>query len=281
MANMALGFRNRATSGVTVSGGSWLAALPAANVLTSERAMVARSSDALTTSTRIDFDFGQQRAFSAVALCNHNISQAGTWRVTLGTTAGASDLFDSGSQAAWYLPFTGAEEWESGNWWGIAQDEYIGHPYCAIVLLATTTNARYMRIAVTDTANAAGYVQIGRVWAGEVWKPLYNDAYGRTLGHDDQSVVQVAVSGAPFADKQRRSRRVQFSLEALEMNERAWVSEISRRAGTVEEVLYLPDMADYTECQRYGFVGRMRQMAALEMRHPVLNAARFELTEWL
>lgn len=281
MANMAIGFRNRAVTGVTVSGGLWLAALPAANVLTSERAVVARSSDALAASTQIDMDYGQSRAFSAVALCNHNISQAGTWRVTLGTTAGASDLFDSGSQAVWYLPFTGPEEWESGNWWGIAQDEYIAHPYAAIVLLATTTNARYMRIAITDTANAAGYVQIGRVWAGETWQPEVNDSFGRAMSHQDYSVVQVAASGAPFTDRQRRARTVKFSLDMLSSSERAWVSEISRRAGIVEEVLYLPDTADYTECQRYGFVGRLAQTPKLAMARPSANAAQFEVSEWL
>jgi hypothetical protein len=281
VSNLAIGFRNRAIPGVTLAGPAWSTALPISNLLTSERAMVARSVDATTGNTRFDVDFGTARAFRAFALCNHNLSQAATWTISLGTTLGASDVYAGASQAAWYLPFTGPEEWEDANWWGIAQDAYTGHPFSAFQVLTGTLNARFLRVAINDTANPAGYVQIGRLWAGEVWQPGVNATYGAQPGYEDDSVVNKLKAGGFFADEQRRRRTMRFTFDALTANEAAWAHEIQRRAGTVQELLYLPDPADYQACQRYGFVGRMRALQPLALSNYSVTTAAFELVEWL
>ena len=53
MGTLALGYFNRVCSRATVSGGSWLAALPSSNVRTPERAAVARSSTDATADTKL------------------------------------------------------------------------------------------------------------------------------------------------------------------------------------------------------------------------------------
>ena len=283
MANAGLGFRNRFISGVTLSGGSWLAALPLANALTTDRAEVARSTNALAASTQFDVDFGVAVAIRAVHLAAHNCSQTATWRVTLGTAAGLSDIADSTGQAVWYLPFMAPapEEWETNNWWGLQQDEYMGHPFGATILFSSSFNARYMHIAITDTTNAAGYVQLGRVWAGDVFIPVVNHDFGSRHGHKDKSQRVETLGGGFQSEKLRRQRTSQIMLSGLTDNEGAWVHEINRRAGTVEEILYLPDVADYTACQRYGFIGVLDTLSPLSQDKPSRNSVGFQLTEWL
>lgn len=281
MGTIGLGFRNRAVAGVTVSGGSWVASLPASNVLTTDRAEVARSTDATTGSTQFDIDFGTARALRAFALQAHNLSQAASWRITLGTTPGGTDVHNGSSQAAWFLPFTGPEEWEDAAWWGLPQDAYTGHPHLAPILLPATLNARYLRVLVTDTANAAGYVQIGRLWAGELWLPQVNAAFPMQHGHQDFSAKERTRGGGVVADKQRRARTVRLSLDALSATEAAWVHEINRRAGTVEELLFLPDVADYQECQRYGFIGTAEQLSPMARTNFERHSQEYDLTEWI
>lgn len=278
----ALGFRNRMNAGgVTLSGGSWSSALPLTNMLTTDRSEVARSSDAATASTQFRVDFGQTRALRAVALQNHNLSQAATWRITLGTTAGGTEVYNGAGQAAWFLPFAGPEEWEDNNWWGISQDEYTGHPHLALQLLSSTLNARYMDVFITDTANAAGYVQFGRIYAGELWQPAYNMVYGAEYSHEDASTVERTVGGGVVADRQRATRTANITFDLLSDTERSWAYEIQRRARTTEEVLWLPDPTDYQLCQRHGFLGTLKSMSPLALRDVGVNTKGFELQEWI
>jgi len=278
----AIGFRNRMVAGgVTLSGGSWSSALPLAHMLTTDRSEVARSTGASTGATQFRVDFGTPRALRAVVLQAHNLSQAASWRITLGTTPGGTEVYDGAGQAAWFLPFTGPEEWEADDWWGIAQDEYTGHPHLALQLLPSTLNARYMDVLIDDTSNSAGYVQLGRIYAGELWQPAYNMVYGAEYGHEDASTVERTVGGGVVADRQRATRTAAITFDLLSDTERAWAYEIQRRARTTEEVLWLPTLTDYQDAQRYGFLGTLKALSPLALRDVGQNSKGFELQEWI
>jgi hypothetical protein len=64
------------TPGVSVSGGSWLPALPASNLLRREFAYLARSTDAAPASTQFMLDLGQTRDVLVIAVpaCNGSLS---------------------------------------------------------------------------------------------------------------------------------------------------------------------------------------------------------------
>ncbi len=274
---IAIGLRNRIDA-ATVSGGSWLAGLPAANVQDPDRSLVARSSNNSSSSTRMDFDFGDLKAIRAIALCGHNLGQADTWRVTLGTTSGGSEVWDSSAQAAWYLPFTAPEEWEAPNWWGLPFDEYQGHPYAAIILAPQAYQARYMRVQL----NVAGsYAQVARLWAGDVWQPELNAEYGLEHGWVDPSTVDRTLGGGVLTDKRRRYRTARMSFPVLSHTESDAVFEIQRRAATVEELLYLPSVTDYQLAQRYGFVGRMSDLPGNTQWAFRYRRAAFNFEEWI
>lgn len=282
MSKTLIGWRNRMVSGATLSGGSWVSTLPLANLLTTERAEIARSTNALTTSTKFTVDFGQARTIKALALLNHNISQVGSWRVKFGTTSGAGDIYTSDWQAAWFIPFgTGADEWESNAWWGVPNDEYMGHPFMAPLLLNQSYSTRYMTVEIDDTTNPDGYIQIGRVFAGEAFDPEYGPAYGLKQGWKDASKVETNDSGAPFVDQRRCLRTVSFDLPYVGLDDSAILYEFQRRSGTTREVMYIPDKTDYQECQRYGFVGRMPDLQPQSYNYYRAKALSISLEEWL
>lgn len=282
MGKTQIGWRNRMVSGATLSGGSWESTLPLNNLLTTERAEIARSTNALTTSTKFTVDFGQARTVRALALLNHNLSQDGSWRVLFGTTPGAGNIYTSAWQAAWFIPFgTGADEWESNAWWGLPNDEYTGHPFMAPLLLNQSYSTRYMTIEIDDTTNPDGYIQIGRVFAGEAFDPEYGPAYGLKQGWKDASKVETNDSGAPFVDQRRCLRTVSFDLPYIGLDDSAILYEFQRRSGTTREVMYIPDKNDYQECQRYGFVGRMPDLQPQSYNYYRAKSLSITLEEWL
>ena len=175
--NFLLGYANRIGS-ATISGGSWLAGAPASNVGTWALADTARSSDALSTSTKLRINHGG--AVTARVLVRHNLSSAATVRWMRGTTAGGSDVADTGSVAAW----------------AFTPRAYDGAVYDVPLLQTEQTSAQYDEIEITDTGNAAGYVEIGRVFVGPAFDPDIGQAYGLRDGHTDLSTVGRAHSGA-------------------------------------------------------------------------------------
>lgn len=272
MSNLFLGWPNRIDE-AALSGGAWLAGLPLANLKERALSKVCRSVNASTGSTVIDLDLGQARSLRALALQNHNLSQAGSWRVKLGSSAGASDIYSGSYQSAWSLSFdSGQLEWGSNNWWdGMVDDDYIRHPYIAPMLLPTWYSARYVRIEISDAANPDGYIQMGRIFVGSGFVPALGARYGLSEGWDDVSRLDYTLSGALVADIGRRRRWAKFELGYIrQADEAPIVHEMLRRLGTAGEVLYLPNTSNWQDCQRYGFVGRLREMSAIE--YPYVNA---------
>lgn len=271
MSNLFLGWPNRIDE-AALSGGAWLSGLPLANLKERALSKVCRSVNASTGSTVIDLDLGQARSLRALALQNHNLSQAGSWRVKLGSSAGASDIYSGSYQSAWSLSFdSGQLEWGGNNWWdGMVDDDYIRHPYIAPMLLPTWYSARYVRIEISDAANPDGYIQMGRIFVGSGFVPAIGARYGLSEGWDDVSRLDYTLSGALVADIGRRRRWAKFELGYIrQADEAPIVHEMLRRLGTAGEVLYLPNTSNWQDCQRYGFVGRLREMSAIE--YPYVN----------
>lgn len=274
MANLGLAYVNRAI-GATVSGGSWQSALPASNVATRVLAAVARSTNALTSSTKLQLDLGAARTLRAFALVNHNLSTAATWTIKLGTTSGASDVYSGSAANVWRLTAMDATVAALG----VDDATYQRNDYAAVQVLAQSYSARHLTIEIADTGNADGYVQLGMVFAAGVWSPQVNAEYGLQDGHVDLSSSTAAESGAEWDTARRRRRRVKFLLSRLTQAEGDVVHEMQRVLGTVDDVLYIPDLADAAAQQRYGFVGRLQEMSTLEYPTYAIRAKGFQILE--
>ena len=75
-----------------------------------------------------------------------------------------------------------------------------------------------------------------------------------------------------MADIGRRRRWAKFELGHIGQSDEApTVHEMLRRLGTAGEVLYLPNTSNWQDCQRYGFVGRLRELSPIE--YPITRPA--------
>lgn len=263
MANIGLFFPNRAQPGLTNSLGSWSASLPASNMLDSRLAKVARSTDATTASTKRSFDLGTARVLRAVALVNHNFSAAATWRVLLGTSAGGAEVY-AGTLAPWL-----SASFEAGLVAaGMEDGEYLRDGTPAIIVLPAFYTARHVTIEIADTGNPDGYVQIGRLFAGSGLVPEINPGYGLQDGWEDLSSKLQSESGSEWPTARRRLKTVSFVLESLSLDEGAQLHEMQRVLGTIDEVLYVPDVDDAALTQRYGMLGTISELSPLDYPYP-------------
>ena len=252
-------YPNRA-SGATISGGSWLAARPVTKVGGEYLTDVARSTSALTTSTKILMDLGASYALRGFAMAYTNLSNAATWAVKVGTTSGAGDVLTTSAINAWE---TGPETALSAIGTQDVSAYYLRRFHNVYVHTASVTG-RYVTFEITDTGNTAGYVDVGRAFVGGGYVPTINDSYGRKDGMQDLSTTTRAESGSQWANPRRRLRSVSMVLEQRTANEAVILHDLQRYAGTVEDVLYVPDTTDASTSQRFGFLGNLQELSAME-----------------
>lgn len=257
-----LGYPNRCGSAASVGAlGSWSTALPAANVLTRDYSQVARSSDATESSTILGLDLGSAMTWRALALVGTNLSADAQLALDAGTSGGGTEVLSGSMADAW------------------AYSDASGTTHTVLVLLGSTVTARYPTVRISDEANADGYVQIGRVWLGPVVTPAYDPAYGLQHGLRDMSSTDRSDGGALWVTARRRLRTVSMVLEGLSLDEADELHELQRAAGTTDEVLYIPHADHPARRQRYGFVGTLDELGAIEYPWPRLRRLPLRLTE--
>lgn len=194
-----------------------------------------------------------------------------TYKPTTSSPSNIALLYSSQWQDAWQMAFDNLVEWESTIWWtGTAGDEYYRSPYPALLAMPDFITGRYVTVEIDDTANPDGYVQIGRLFAGGGIHPATNASYGLQDSWRDLSTMDASESGSAWATERRRLRGVSFVIDHLTLSEAAYIHEMQRLLGTVKEVLYLPYPDDLGESQRYGFIGSLSELSAIE--YPYFNA---------
>jgi len=280
-----LGFPNR-TDTSTLSNGAWVATLPLANLQNRLLGVVARTMDATLPSTKLDINLGAPKNIRLLNLSNHNLSLTASYRVTASNAANFSALsYDSGWQPVWPVvyPF-GTLEWEDDNWWSgqYAAEEISGYTTALTHILPANKVAQYWRIEMNDTANAAGYVQAGRLFIGPAWQPKYNMSYGNSLGWETKTVVDETLSGAEYFDRRTPYRVARISIDWMSQDEGfSKAFEITRRAGMDQEIMYVHDPTDTVHALRRRFLCRMRTLNPIENPYYNINKQAFELKELL
>jgi hypothetical protein len=267
MANIVIGHGN-AVDGSTLAGGSWNAGFPLSNLKDARLALVARTTNAATTSTVFTVDLGTAKTIRAVGLVNHNLSNGSSWTVEASSSAAFSSIgYASGSVPSWPAGTVAAD---------IAG---VARPCSATALSATF---RYWRIAINNPSNPAGYIQIGRLFIGDAWQPSVNYQAGATLGYETDTSFERSLGGAEFASVRPMRRVMRFGLPALPNAEAFGTGlEVIRRSGTHGEVLLIPDSADTANLARRNFMGRLRQLSPVEQPFGTSGTLGFEVSELL
>jgi hypothetical protein len=284
MQTIGLSFQNVGDA-ATLSGGSWSLTLPLPNLQQTLMAKVARSTNALASSTQFNIDLLATNVnVRLIALVKHNLSVSATYRVTGGTTPGGNDVYDSGTQQVWppvFLP--GDLEWEFNNWWlGYAIDTNVaGYPASLWIDAGANYQARYWKVAITDTGNAAGYVQASRLWMGQLWRPPISFEYNSTFVWEARDVEEQSLGGVLYYDPRPSARVFGFSFGALTAQEAyGIIAEIQRVARNSGQIVVLPD-TDSQYAYKRNLLARLRKMDPLKQLTWKIHSAAFEAEEVL
>ena len=96
----------------------------------------------------------------------------------------------------------------------------VNYPKHWTYVFSSSKTARYWLIEITDTANPAGYIELGRCWlGGATFSPALGVSYGMELGFESLDVTDESLGGIIWGEKRasRRSLTASFgTLTAIE-----------------------------------------------------------------
>lgn len=281
MGQLALYYGNYADA-ATLSGGSWASGLPLTNLKSRMLRRVARSANAQLTSTIINIDLGVAQSIPAIFLGPYNASGQLKYRARGANTASlTSPLYDSGWVAATVVPSLSLAWEDPGFWYGISSSGELELRGWIMHFLPAPVTARYWRIEIDDTANAAGYLQFGRLFMPKKWQPAVNYEPGSTgLSLEDRTVIQESIGGTEYFWRRQEPRVFNCSWPYLkEVDTYGSALNMMRDLGSSGEVFVVPD-PDSTYVQRRSFLGRMRSRDAIGQPLPIdYTSYGFEIKE--
>ena len=179
----------------------------------------------------------------------------------------AQMVYDSGFTAAYPAEQT-AEDVEGQN---------VGWVHVS----TAAQSARYWRYDIWDTANADGFVEIGRLYTCAGWQPTVNMVYGSSVGVQTATRGEESWGGAELFDV-RASRRVfRVLLEdepEAEMMQQALRQ--MRKGGIHRDFFFVSDPSDSFMHER-AMPCRMATLSPLDMPFFARYNAAFELREVL
>jgi hypothetical protein len=202
-----------------------------------------------------------------VALPFTNFTENATLRVRGYTNAGdASPAFDTTAVDCCPYSSAAAFGWDIVTP-GVANFAYGGAVYAALWFEGGTV--KKLVIDIADAGNAAGYVEAGRLMAGDYYELSQNPNYGAQLGFADLSEHKRSDAGDLVTDNRTRSKTLSFSLEGMPEADRAAIMRLLR-AGGLANPLYVsvfPDGSDYDLTQDYQIYGKLSQGSNVALQH--------------
>lgn len=161
------------------------------------------------------------------------------------TAATNAPLYDSGLIDGW-TPTSGLGNGPLG---GDALNGLGGYPnltafanYRAfrVVILPSVLQIRYLRVDILDPTNAAGYLTLGRLYAGPVFQPAFNPVYGYQIDEIDLSTQIRTDSGSLRKVVRPKFRRATYNWDYLPATEvsSTWVN-LQRVIGTSHDIFVI------------------------------------------
>lgn len=271
MSNLIIASRDHVESG-TMTTGSEVASLPASNLQTQSPGELWRTDSMLEADTWAAVDFGGRKYVSVVSLINHNLTQGvAQIRVRLADDApvgevGSTSVYDSG----WFDPWPTVEPFGELNWgvmrWGgiLTQEELAERNVSAHHVLATSKIAQHLRIDITDTANEAGYLQAGRLFAGVGWEAIVNMGRDWSVQVIDNSPKQRSAGNVVHSNPRPTYRRVDLRLQWMTESEAYnQAMELDQLIGHTGEVVVLPKPDDTNYIYRHGIHGVLEETSPI------------------
>lgn len=283
--NAIIGFP-RWTAEASYSGGSWSATYAAGNLNSEPLARVARSTDAALASTQFVATLTTQRPVRLVAPVRHNLTRNAKMRGRIYSDAGMATLeHDTGWFDVWPIVYPLEYcNWEDPYWWTgkYTDEEMAGYTWTRPVWLDRAYIARTIKVEFDDTANPAGYVELGLFEIAQGWQPSVNFRYGKEFGFVGGAELQEALGGVEYADDRPLRRVVVGSIGLLPHDEammRAF--ELQRQYQKKTPFLWFPDPANETHWLRECFLARNGELPLLALASHGRDNFPFSLREVL
>jgi hypothetical protein len=173
--NVMLGFPNRIDES-SLSGGSWLAALPLANLKNRTLGKLARSTDLAPASTWLKMDLGAPRKIRALDLRNHNLSAGAKVRIRASNELPATNYLKNNTMQGAVVGGAGPSFWPlsaSNN--GITRTvsgvgSEGGIPYVDFTFSGTATARAWFWMNTQDGTSIPAAA--GQRWAGSVYSKI-------------------------------------------------------------------------------------------------------------
>jgi len=277
MTNALFGFP-RVSQAYALSGGLWTAAYPLLNLQSLPLSKVARSTNAVLTSTIIDGTTATPQTAGMIALTRHNLSGAATIKLTTWTTSARTVTSFVGSfESVWPAAYVGMSTSERANavWTWYKR-------FSAAGSAGVTVGA--WRIEINDTTNTAGYVQAGFVEIAQVYEARWNFEWGFQYGFSWRSQVTEAIGGAEYVDRRPKPRVVRGSFpNVLRSESMTKFFEMHRQLDFAVPLLFVPMPDETTHYPRTVMLARQEDPGLLSMKsaspYGIIDSVPFALRE--
>ena len=283
MGRIILGYRPWSDA-ATLAGGSW--SLPLNNVKDRSTSLIARSTNANTSSTQFTVTFSALTLTKMIYLRNVNVDVNATARMRGYSDTGMTSLVvDTGTFSIFPTVWSIDTPWEDDNFWGGTVTDWDDEErYPSIIkTFAAPVSCRAWRIEIMNTGNSAGYIQFDRLFISNYLTPSLNYAYsGNSFGFSDRTRVEESIGGQKFFDRRIAPRVFRFQFSELREDE-VFAShyDFMRRVGADQEVLVIPNPDDEAKLLKRSFLGHLTRQDGITQVKSRLATAGYEVMELL
>lgn len=254
--------------------GSEAATMPATNLQTMQPTSVWRATD--VNNAYIEVQLDRVRPIDGIALLYHNLSADGAIRVRGASTQAnltANPAYDSGPKPARSFQDSITLIWsdESDNPENKAYDR--NH----FILVPSEQTYEWWRIDCYDANNGDGYIQAGRLYLSNSYRPTRNIRYDWGVGWNDGQQRVEARGGQTFTRQRDTKRRLEASIQLQDETE-LWENlfQIQRKRGTAKDVLVVVDKDNTARLQDWSVYGTMVDLDQIVNRS--FNLYRLNMT---
>jgi len=156
------------------------------------------------------------------------------------------------------------ERSSNGSSWTTIQTKTVGLFRC-IFFFFSLSNDPYWRLTFTDSANANGYIEVGRVFLGDYWEPAIAAVNNWEFRLVDNSEVKKSIGGQKWTTQRDVFARLTFRLMGLNEVDgvKNWLN-IVRRIGLKDDLflLFTPNASSRLQ-RELGLYGRFTGIPGL------------------
>lgn len=245
----------------TITASSAAGSMTAAKLQNSQPSDVWRSTNA--TVQTLSGNLGNLLSVSAFCLYNHNLDSAATIRVELATDSGFTNKLRDETISLGALDEGlgqgGLGTSGLGGFSGDSWQQTFTISWFAPVLV------QYWRITLTNTGNADGYLQAGRLILGRYWSPTLNLSYGYRMGWREQTQQRRTRGGALRSDTRPAYRVATGLLQWMDASEESTILDVQFFRGKRKDLLFSGYPEDGTVLeQKHTILGRLTDYDDLE-----------------